>query len=75
MSILNLPRSYDLKKLNKAYNLDKLNNNNMAENHNDTLLIQGFGMLLMEEAARIAREEHGSHKIAVISGKGGAWLT
>ena len=29
---------------------------------------QGFGMLLMEEAARIAREEHGSTKIAVISG-------
>lgn len=31
---------------------------------------QGFGMLLMEEAARIAREEHGSTKIAVISGVG-----
>lgn len=31
---------------------------------------QGFGMLLMEEAERIAREEHGSHKIAVISGVG-----
>lgn len=30
---------------------------------------QGFGMLLMEEAARIAREEHGSDKIAVISGR------
>lgn len=29
---------------------------------------QGFGMLLMEEAARIAREEHGSTKISVISG-------
>lgn len=29
---------------------------------------QGFGMLLMEEAERIAREEHQSHKIAVISG-------
>ena len=29
---------------------------------------QGFGMLLMEEAERIAREEHGSHKISVISG-------
>ena len=26
-------------------------------------------MLLMEEAERIAREEHGSHKISVISGK------
>ena len=26
-------------------------------------------MLLMEEAERIAKEEHGSHKIAVISGK------
>ena len=29
---------------------------------------QGFGMLLMEEAERIALEEHGSTKIAVISG-------
>eukprot|EP00126_Sphaerothecum_destruens_P001046 Sdes_comp12699_c0_seq1m3002 len=31
---------------------------------------QGFGTLLMEEAIRIAREEHGSTKIAVISGVG-----
>ncbi|XP_065837578.1 elongator complex protein 3 [Oscarella lobularis] len=31
---------------------------------------QGFGTLLMEEAERIAEEEHGSHKIAVISGVG-----
>ena len=31
---------------------------------------QGFGTLLMEEAARIAKEEHGSMKIAVISGVG-----
>ncbi|NP_001088974.1 elongator complex protein 3 [Xenopus laevis] len=31
---------------------------------------QGFGMLLMEEAERIARDEHGSWKIAVISGVG-----
>ncbi|KAK4337178.1 hypothetical protein RND71_043494 [Anisodus tanguticus] len=31
---------------------------------------QGFGMLLMEEAERIAKEEHGSSKIAVISGVG-----
>ncbi|XP_069461793.1 elongator complex protein 3 isoform X1 [Ambystoma mexicanum] len=31
---------------------------------------QGFGMLLMEEAERISREEHGSWKIAVISGVG-----
>lgn len=30
---------------------------------------QGFGMLLMEEAERIAKEEHGSSKIVVISGK------
>lgn len=30
---------------------------------------QGFGTLLMEEAERIAREEHGSTKIAVISGE------
>lgn len=31
---------------------------------------KGFGQLLMEEAERIAREEHGSAKIAVISGVG-----
>uniref|UniRef100_A0A914CPF3 Elongator complex protein 3 n=1 Tax=Acrobeloides nanus TaxID=290746 RepID=A0A914CPF3_9BILA len=31
---------------------------------------QGFGQLLMEEAERIAIEEHGSWKIAVISGVG-----
>ncbi|KAJ2004704.1 Elongator subunit [Coemansia thaxteri] len=31
---------------------------------------QGFGSLLMEEAERIAREEHGSAKLAVISGVG-----
>ncbi|XP_014785771.1 elongator complex protein 3 isoform X1 [Octopus bimaculoides] len=31
---------------------------------------QGFGMLLMEEAERIAFEEHGSTKMAVISGVG-----
>ncbi|KAG5454923.1 Elongator subunit [Clonorchis sinensis] len=31
---------------------------------------QGFGGLLMEEAERIARDEHGSVKIAVISGVG-----
>jgi len=31
---------------------------------------QGYGTLLMEEAERIAREEHGSRKIAVISGVG-----
>ncbi|XP_030054557.1 elongator complex protein 3 [Microcaecilia unicolor] len=31
---------------------------------------QGFGMLLMEEAERIAKEEHLSCKIAVISGVG-----
>jgi elongator complex protein 3 len=31
---------------------------------------QGFGMLLMEEAERIAREEHGSQKLLVISGVG-----
>lgn len=29
---------------------------------------QGFGMLLMEEAERIALEEHKSTKMAVISG-------
>ncbi|KAI3659644.1 hypothetical protein MP638_004379 [Amoeboaphelidium occidentale] len=31
---------------------------------------QGYGTLLMEEAERIAREEHGSVKISVISGVG-----
>jgi elongator complex protein 3 len=31
---------------------------------------QGFGSLLMEEAERIAREEHGSVKMGVISGVG-----
>ncbi|CAL9732674.1 elongator complex protein 3 [Monosporozyma unispora] len=31
---------------------------------------QGFGTLLMEEAERIAREEHGSEKLSVISGVG-----
>jgi elongator complex protein 3 len=31
---------------------------------------KGYGTLLMEEAARIAREEHGADKIAVISGVG-----
>ncbi|KAK2549777.1 Elongator complex protein 3 [Acropora cervicornis] len=32
--------------------------------------LKGFGMLLMEEAERIALQEHGSVKIAVISGVG-----
>lgn len=31
---------------------------------------QGFGTLLMEEAERIAKEEHGSTKLLVISGVG-----
>jgi len=31
---------------------------------------KGFGRLLMEEAEKIAREEHGSTKMAVISGVG-----
>ncbi|XP_051909031.1 elongator complex protein 3 [Hippocampus zosterae] len=31
---------------------------------------QGFGMMLMEEAERIATDEHGSYKLAVISGVG-----
>ena len=31
---------------------------------------QGFGILLMEEAARISREEHESTKLSVISGVG-----
>lgn len=32
--------------------------------------MKGFGTLLMEEAERISREEHGSIKLAVISGVG-----
>lgn len=32
--------------------------------------VQGYGTLLMEEAERIARREHRSHKLAVISGVG-----
>ena len=31
---------------------------------------QGYGTLLMEEAARIAKEEHGSAKLVVIAGVG-----
>ena len=31
---------------------------------------QGYGTMLMEEAERIARDEHGSKKLAVISGVG-----
>ena len=31
---------------------------------------QGYGTMLMEEAERIAQEEHGSYKLAVISGVG-----
>lgn len=31
---------------------------------------QGYGTMLMEEAARIAKEEHGTYKLAVISGVG-----
>jgi elongator complex protein 3 len=36
----------------------------------DTHTHKGFGTLLMEEAERIALEEHGSEKISVISGVG-----
>ena len=32
------------------------------------MVTKGFGMMLMEEAERIAVEEHNSHKISVISG-------
>lgn len=31
---------------------------------------QGYGTMLMEEAERIARDEHGSVKVGVISGVG-----
>lgn len=33
------------------------------------VILQGFGMMLMEEAERIARDEHGTSKLAVISGE------
>lgn len=33
-------------------------------------VLQGYGTLLMEEAERIAKREHCSHKLAVISGVG-----
>ncbi len=33
-------------------------------------VLQGYGTLLMEEAERIAKQEHRSHKLAVISGVG-----
>ena len=33
-------------------------------------VLQGYGTLLMEEAERIAKREHRSHKLAVISGVG-----
>ncbi|XP_010485020.1 PREDICTED: elongator complex protein 3-like [Camelina sativa] len=36
----------------------------------DKLQHQGYGTLLMEEAERIARREHRSNKIGVISGVG-----
>ena len=34
------------------------------------IIFQGYGTLLMEEAERIARKEHRSKKLAVISGVG-----
>ena len=34
------------------------------------MTLQGYGRLLMEEAERIARVEHRSQKLAVISGVG-----
>lgn len=34
------------------------------------MAVQGYGTLLMEEAERIARGEHRSTKLAVISGVG-----
>lgn len=36
----------------------------------DSFQHQGFGRMLMEEAERIAREEHSSTRLAVISGVG-----
>ncbi|PRD24172.1 UNVERIFIED_CONTAM: Elp3 [Trichonephila clavipes] len=42
----------------------------IQEIHNKVRPYEGFGTLLMEEAERIALEEHGANKIAVISGVG-----
>ncbi|XP_064624316.1 elongator complex protein 3 isoform X6 [Lineus longissimus] len=42
----------------------------IQEIHNKVKPYEGFGMLLMEEAERIAFDEHGSIKMAVISGVG-----
>ncbi|KAG7244246.1 hypothetical protein INR49_004384 [Caranx melampygus] len=42
----------------------------IQEIHHKVRPYQGFGMMLMEEAERIARDEHGSGKLAVISGVG-----
>ena len=36
---------------------------------------RGFGTLLMEEAERIARDEHGATKLAVISGESQSLLS
>lgn len=38
--------------------------------HNTSIRLQGYGTLLMEEAERIAKREHRSLKLAVISGVG-----
>ena len=57
----------------KSY-LDLLSQMTMSRFQSVSLIlissISGFGTLLMEEAERIAREEHGAVKIAVISGVG-----
>ncbi|VDP56303.1 unnamed protein product [Schistosoma margrebowiei] len=46
------------------------NNGDDVQGNKDPRCSIGFGTLLMEEAERIAKYEHGSLKIAVISGVG-----
>ena len=42
----------------------------ITNSHHPSSPFQGFGTLLMEEAQRIARDEHGADVLAVISGVG-----
>jgi len=56
--------SRDPKKFQHQVSFRRFSNGRRA----DGMASQGIGTLLMEEAKRIAREEHGSGRIAVISG-------
>jgi elongator complex protein 3 len=51
-----------------SFALDVVGNLRRAPRTDMFIVHQGFGTLLMEEAERIAREEHCSIKLAVISG-------